>query len=910
MPSITPQELRKYVHMQLERNRRSYAKHLPWLAVAFYGKPAWEDSAEPFEAEGLTFEPVRVGTLLELRERMSGMGTVGTRRLAVVVEWPPNQIPQDVRARLMHAQVHEVEPGRILLGRFNAVRVDPRLPLNTEIALALLEREPAQGFDPLPTGMLDAATFWGTVNRLLLGLPTLQPTAREVLLWAGSGETQRFAACNADIRQRALASLAERDPLAALLLKIIAGSPATSLIPAGLCAEVLFHPDVQNHRSLGKAEERFTRHIGGLSLSSRDARAWAEEARRALRELPPEHQDDHLQEADRLLAELGAADYADWSDILPSGLSARFGKFAEALGRAWSGGANSGTAGPEKALLGLQNHLRRDSESLRVHKAEMALRLLRWLRTPKAATDPQGDGVETTARLFRDESAFTDWARTTLSGGDPLEELARLYQQLSQAALERREVENHHFAERMASWMETGHPLSNAIPIENALESVVPSLVRTGRGMLVLVLDGLSWPIAQELVRDLERSARWTARNQEGIKGPFPHPVLSVVPSVTEFARNALLTGRLGSGGQHEERKGFAAHPALRTVSTTSYPPVLFHKGDLEEEGRQGLARAVSEALNNSAQRVVGIVMNSVDDFLAKDPMRHTQWSVADFRLLPAILAAAERSKRAILLCSDHGHILSSWTTGSASPSDEGGERWHRASPLEGELAVSGRRAEACLGPVSALWTERRRYRAAKNGYHGGISPQEIVAPFLVLVHAGEELEGWSERHLTAPAWWEGEPATTSAAETETAASPRRAQASKEQVDLFETTKSSPTLQVPGKPRPAPAAWVDAVLQSEIFAENARLIGRRRAPDSVVAAAIRCLDASPDGRATERDLAQAVDLPEMRIRGLMAQLQRLLNLDGYPVIGYTLDGGQLKLDRELLRSQFGIEERT
>ena len=51
-------------------------------------------------------------------------------------------------------------------------------------------------------------------------------------------------------------------------------------------------------------------------------------------------------------------------------------------------------------------------------------------------------------------------------------------------------------------------------------------------------------------------------------------------------------------------------------------------------------------------------------------------------------------------------------------------------------------------------WSERIRYGSRKNGYHGGISPQEVVVPVCVMTRAGFSLDGWNETWIVSPEWW------------------------------------------------------------------------------------------------------------------------------------------------------------
>ena len=73
------------------------------------------------------------------------------------------------------------------------------------------------------------------------------------------------------------------------------------------------------------------------------------------------------------------------------------------------------------------------------------------------------------------------------------------------------------------------------------------------------------------------------------------------------------------------------------------------------------------------------------------------------------------------------------------------------------------------------------------------------------------------------------------------------------------------------------------MLDSPVFAAQQRLAGRKAPNNAVVRAALKALDGQQDGL-SRRMLGQVLGLAELQVRGLLAGLQRLLNVDGYQVI--------------------------
>src|SRR5205085_7698475 len=86
------------------------------------------------------------------------------------------------------------------------------------------------------------------------------------------------------------------------------------------------------------------------------------------------------------------------------------------------------------------------------------------------------------------------------------------------------------------------------------------------------------------------------------------------------------------------------------------------------------------------------------------------------------------------------------------------GERWRTDSgpPHSDEVQIQGSRvvlpaSHALIAP----WSENIRYGMKKNGYHGGVSPQEMIVPLVVLSAAASRPAGWTEALFDVPSWWD-----------------------------------------------------------------------------------------------------------------------------------------------------------
>jgi hypothetical protein len=128
---------------------------------------------------------------------------------------------------------------------------------------------------------------------------------------------------------------------------------------------------------------------------------------------------------------------------------------------------------------------------------------------------------------------------------------------------------------------------------------------------------------------------------------------LATIPSLTETSRTSLLCGQLTTGDQALEKKQFTTHSALVKVCRSKHPPLLFHKGDLQDGNDAGLTASIRDAINNLQNRVIGVVINAVDDYLAKGEQIDVRWTPQEVKVLPALLHEAKMAGRWVILLSD-----------------------------------------------------------------------------------------------------------------------------------------------------------------------------------------------------------------------------------------------------------------
>ena len=246
-----------------------------------------------------------------------------------------------------------------------------------------------------------------------------------------------------------------------------------------------------------------------------------------------------------------------------------------------------------------------------------------------------------------------DWARSVLRAGDPVRGLSEGYARLLGRVAGRREAQNRRFAELLRDQSAAGGNAVDPLPVERILDEVVAPLAAHAPVLLVL-LDGMSAAVARELLADVTR-LDWASLGPEG--RPVP-PGLAAIPCVTEASRASLFCGRPCTGTADNEAAGFAAHPGLRPHCRSGHPPVLFHKIALQEAADASLAANVREAIASPQKRVVGVVVNAVDDHLLKGEQLDLRWTRDEIKVLPALLYEARSARRVVVLLSDHGHLL------------------------------------------------------------------------------------------------------------------------------------------------------------------------------------------------------------------------------------------------------------
>lgn len=801
--------------------------------------------------------------------------------LVLVTHLGLKELGADVEARLLRHRMFQVEPWDLLRTRFNARSLDASLNGKAALAEAAVEAMGASSPDPAPAGVLTAEAAWKVVLEKRLGIPEARPDARALLEWAlnpaGIGRWKAFP--------QGLKVLFE-DWLKGYLgdwvdpfLGCLDAGYGTSALALGFVLDVLHQnrQDAAERVSLAKAMGRLERFFGGKPLSPRAQQRWAEASDQWAAAAAQGERSGGvtpvLVDAEGILESIGGSGFHRLSRWLPRGFQERLLVSAKA------------TAGDvdaiESALRDLEDHaIWQWSKSERewMERARMAARLARWLTTPEA----QAAEWVAVVQDYHRSGAWVDMARQTLLTGDGPEAVLKEWTSLLERVTARRERENMVFARALATASQRNTVADAGVPIEQVLERGVAPWGK--ERVLMIVMDGMSHAVWRELQCDVQGRS-WVAWSWAE-NSPLP-PSIAALPTVTSVSRCSLLCGRLINGGQDVEKRGFAENPALVSVSRAGYPPALFHKDEVGA-GASNLSDAVRREIRSDQRRIVGVVLNVVDDSLSGPEQRAFRWSLDQIPVLRTLLTEAEATGRVVIMTSDHGHVLD---RGTVMRRQNGGDRYRPPSdgPMAAdEVLVEGPRVLEAGGRVVALATEGVRYSPSRKlGYHGGLTPQECLIPLTVLAPEDRGVDGWFPTMEELPAWWFAGSSQPPAAETK---SFRKARA-KVEGPLLEG------LAVQEKD------WVAEFAACEVLAEQLRIAGGRLEIGKVEVA-VRVL-AARNGIMLRPAFAQKMEIPLFRVDGLLSNLQRVLNIDGYPVL--SVDASQtVRLDIPLLKTQFGL----
>jgi len=807
--------------------------------------------------------------------------------LVVLTDCEPTSLGDDVLARVHGHRVRHIDRWATVCALFGADRPTASLARKSHLADALIEAAPVGGYPRLTTRVLDLETAADALLRVSIGIDDDVVDLAGFMRWLDRPHAVgRIAAARPSLLADLEPGLQVRfGPGIDAVLAALAVDRAVDLMPLGVVAGIVHAPPADDIAAIVRLDER----LGGSGLGGEACRAWGAAAERVVRgDDDPARASGWIERAGTLLSDLGAGELAYRSDLLPAGFDQRLRAAAEALTRWHAAPDNTGIAEEVQAAIErTASHDGHRHAGERVERLRMAARLIR--RGTSALSGLED--LSAAASAYEHDGAWLDAARTVVSRGDADPVFAAACAALTAEGEAARVADGLPFAQ-MASSAATSVPAPH-MAVEDVLDRVVAPLAAL-RPVLVVVLDGMGWPTFTELLGAFEGAgwAPWRRPNGDDSS----QVAVAVLPTVTEVSRTSLLAGRLRSGDDGSERRAFSAHAGLLTVTGSGPPPVLFHKRDLRAGGLDTLPDGVLDAVGDERRKVVGLVINNIDERLKDVAQPGDGWELRDLDPLRHVLDAARRAGRAVVLTADHGHVLD--RNAEVRMGGGGGERWRLAEPPagDGEVLVQGRRVVTENHQAVLPWREQLRYGPRRNGYHGGLTPKELFVPLVVL--STEDLpedSGWTPGGFRRPAWWHHTQLRLPAAAAAAAAAPVPAVPASTVPTLFDP---------PLAPSPAPApTWIDALLAAPLLAER-RANPRVRLADAELRRLLLVLHAAGTMAVGLPRLAAEADLPAARIDRYVAQLQELLNVDGYGVV--TTAGNEVRFDLVLLGRQFSL----
>jgi len=855
--------------------------------------------------------------------------------LVVLTDRPDDDLGAGVLSHLVWHRLRTPDPWDAVRLRFAATGVEPALTAaagDRDIAIGLLMASPPDGWPPAPGGVLTRDHALGAVAAAHLGLTDPVVDAASVLAWtadpAVSTRVADLRALAGDALARTILDwAAERAGVAGPPLRhLLRAGEVRDAVPLGLVAGLLAAARDGAGEETQLAREALIRlepRFGGVAPASAVLRSWAGESSAVIAGMlqdPASRANGQglLARADELLAGSRAGGLADGSDLLPSGLTRRLASLAGALRAAVAGTPpadpdlpripGAALAEVERAWTRAATHRLADADE-RTPAFHAAVRLARWLAGSSASG---ASSLQALLGRHGDSDAWVDSAVNDAAPGVTDPDLGAGLAAVLAAVRARRAAHDTAFAAALAAHTRDDPGLvSGTHAGVRHLEDLLPTVVlplALDAPVLLLVLDGMSAGVGTEVIASVLARAGdgWAEALLAGQRRRAA--ALAVLPTLTEASRASLLCGELRTGGQDVEQRGYEALTRAHGLPGAA----LFHKKPLDSS-RLGFAVAddVAAAVADvTGHPLVTCVLNTIDDALDRSDPGGTDWGTDAVRHLAPLLDRARHAGRIVVLTADHGHIVErrQGTQRAYAGISSGRSRAATEPAGDGEVLVTGPRVLRHDGRAVLAVDEHLRYGPLKAGYHGGAAPAEAVVPVAVLV-PGVVPEDVS-LHLAPPqepAWWIDpvEPVVPAAPPPAADVTPRPAAGYRRRrpdavPTLFDEPDAELAPSAPGSPVPA------AVLKSAAYSAQKKVAGRVSVTDDQVRGLLDALVEASGHRLVPAQAAAALAVSPVMLRGAVLHVQRLLNVEGYPVLRIDADGSTVILDEVMLREQFGI----
>jgi PglZ domain len=833
---------------------------------------------------------------LALRERPSN-ATVQV----ILTSLEEEELGTDILLRLTKRRLFKVERWSIVKSLFDATTIDPRLIRHSCLADYLMEWVPSQGYPSVSGGFLDAETAWQVLLTECLGIISDRLDLASLLEWAAnSTNIKRYQDAPKDFQEALLDWLTLSIGQAAQAILACCNQQnidSFNAITVGLALDILFNPEAVGQdveRAIGKLEAGFL----GTDIKIQPlAYVWSNSALDILRlRIRDMEQRKLIDRADNLLKNLGVEEFAYLSDVSIIGYEQRLTKFAESIAELIRCPTSANLQVTEAKFESLQQHsaAKQTQEFRHLEQCLMALRLARWLVDAHTNAPAPAKSLNDAVLYELQQGGFLDWARFKLHHGSYHRSLAKALKALFDTVQAFREKQAKRFADLVQSWTELGGKTNIFTPVEDILAKIIVPLVDRSR-VLLIVMDGMGTSACNELIMNITQSTNWNRMVPEDYPASFMAG-LATIPSITKVSRTSLLCGKLKSGNKNDEVKGFSSHPQLAKCCQSGMPPVLFHKDSLRNTANEILGDEVRKTVSSSEHRVVSVVINAIDDNLKQGDQISVAWDLDSLPILSMLLREAEESNRSVIILSDHGHIVDHHSEYQSKniQGHLGGERWHsdERNVTDGELLLKGDRILVTDShQVVVPWSEKVRYSKAANGHHGGINPQEVVIP-IVIMHASNPPAQWKDAPADQPLWWN---TTSIQPNTIVQAPPATSQPDFGPLFAADPSNAAPPLSFS----------IQQLLNSQIYHIQQKKAGKSALDTAIVERILVELERH-NYLIHLVSLARLMNVSSKMMQSYLIKLQRTLNIDGYQILAYEPTSMTVRLFERLLHEQFSL----
>lgn len=825
-------------------------------------------------------------------------------------------IPVDVQEQLAQRVVMRLDVTSQLRGIFSATRhrrgvvdsnddVPPLIAYLTRVQTNADGTQSTLPLRPAEAGLLTRQHVNREVVRSLLGAQHYPSQLYDIVKWSLRADAQtrwaEFTELPQNVQAAALSELGEQlGGRSRLALEALRKKGPGYLLEGGAIAEMLTCPNVDpDSRNQAKAVFRST--LVAPAVPEEELAMWADAATTSARQvgLGEMEVQQPLSRAERYVVSpqgFGDPELLLGSSVCSAGYDARATYFGEALEQER---LRSGSTNIHQRFKLLLAHARATPANAERVVAQSAMRLLAFRQREQSPAPQQLAGW---LAYYRSDLSFFDVCLNHVYAGASNEALTRAARALAAQFDEARTAAGRSFAHvagRAASTTALQAGQGSVVGAEQVLDRVVLPLLRADKSVLLVLLDGMSVPASNDIVSDLLQGKHGAWK----IGYPASEELttaIAVYPTLTKYSRSSLLSGALGEGNQYTEKNAFTAWFKGSGVAAGAIERLeakLFHKDELAAHLDSSVRAAI---LDTHRTKLVGAVLNTIDDALDKSQTLGRVWTVKDVEYLASLIDIASKVGRTVVLVSDHGHVVERHLSDISGvvPGESGviSARWREAvgEPEVGEVEVAGNRVLAPGGRAILAVDRDLRNTRKRAGYHGGLSLEEAVIPVTVLTQDAE-LPGYDlSTSLFAPPWWDAQPSAAAHPATH-GSQPAGGSGS---------TKVSPNAGQLSLGFEAGPAWAELLHKNDEFQRRLQAtptFGQMEIDPVQILVAID----NNNGAIQENTLRTLLKLSPMLTRGVVSNLQKLVNMDGVQVVG--TNGQDVTFNRLLLVDQFGLK---